>query len=68
VLAAILQSIDEGIHAVNLLGDTIFYNSIAAEHDGLTMDEVLGKSILEVFPSLTSQSSTLLKVITSSQP
>ena len=68
VLAAILQSIDEGIHAVNLVGDTIFYNSIAAEHDGLTIDEVLGKSILEVFPSLTGQSSTLLKVITTKQP
>ena len=68
MLAAILQSIDEGIHAVNLAGDTIFYNSIAAEHDGLTIDEVLGKSILEVFPSLTKQSSTLLKVIKTKQP
>ncbi|WP_338469548.1 sigma 54-interacting transcriptional regulator [Niallia sp. XMNu-256] len=68
VLAAILQSIDEGIHAVNLAGETIFYNSIAAEHDGLTVEEVLGKSILDIFPSLTSQSSTLLKVIKSQKP
>ena len=68
VLAAILQSIDEGIHAVNLAGDSIFYNSIAADHDGLTIDEVLGRSILEIFPSLTRQSSTLLKVITTKQP
>ena len=68
VLAAILQSIDEGIHAVNLAGETIFYNSIAADHDGLEIEEVLGKQILDVFPSLTKQSSTLLKVIQTKKP
>ena len=68
MLAAILQSIDEGIHAVNLVGDTIFYNSIAAEHDGLTIEEVLGKRYWKYFPSLTGQSSTLLKVITDEKP
>ncbi|WP_428908417.1 sigma-54 interaction domain-containing protein [Niallia sp. Krafla_26] len=68
VLAAILQSIDEGIHAVNLAGETIFYNAIAAKHDGLEIEEVLGKSILDVFPSLTKQSSTLLKVIKTKKP
>ncbi len=68
VLAAILQSVDEGIHAVNLTGETIYYNSIAAEHDGLTVEEVAGKSILDIFPSLTSESSTLLKVIKTKEP
>lgn len=68
VLAAILQSIDEGIHAVNLSGETIFYNAIAAEHDGLAAEEVVGKSILDIFPSLTSESSTLLKVIKTKKP
>jgi len=67
-LSAILQGIDEGIHAVNLSGETIFYNEIAAEHDGLSVDEVIGKSILEVFPSLSRHSSTLLKVILTKEP
>lgn len=67
-MSAILQGIDEGIHAVNLSGETIFYNEIAAVHDGLTVDEVIGKSILEVFPSLTRHSSTLLKVILTKEP
>ncbi|WP_071396868.1 sigma-54 interaction domain-containing protein [Bacillus tuaregi] len=68
ILSAILQGIDEGIHAVNLSGETIFYNPIAAAHDGLVVEEVIGKSILEVFPSLTRHSSTLLKVILTKKP
>lgn len=68
VLSAILQTIDEGIHAVNLEGVTIFYNEIAAEHDGLGISEVVGKSILELYPSLTRQTSTLLKVMKTKEP
>lgn len=63
MLEAILESIDEGIHAVNSEGITIFYNQVAAKHDGVEMEEVLGKHVLEVFPSLNKQTSTLLKVI-----
>ncbi|WML50682.1 sigma 54-interacting transcriptional regulator [Neobacillus sp. PS3-34] len=63
VLAAILKSIDEGIHVVNTEGITIFYNEVAAKHDGLKVDEVLGKPLLAAFPSLNESSSTLLKVI-----
>jgi arginine utilization regulatory protein len=68
ILSAILNGIDEGIHAVDLNGKTIFYNKIAAQHDGVTIPEVIGKPLLEVFPSLTNQSSTLLKVIESKVP
>ncbi|MCQ6277798.1 sigma-54-dependent Fis family transcriptional regulator [Bacillus sp. EB600] len=63
VLAAILKSIDEGIHVVNTEGETIFYNEVAAKHDGMAVDEVLGKPLLAVFPSLTADSSTLIKVM-----
>ena len=68
VLSAILKSIDEGIHAVNTEGKTIFYNKVAAKHDGLTIDEVLGRPLLEAFPSLTENSSTLLRVIRTQKP
>lgn len=68
VLAAILKSIDEGIHVVNTNGETIFYNEVAAKHDGMTVNEVLGKPLLEVFPSLTADSSTLLKVMKLKRP
>ncbi|MFS0863240.1 sigma-54 interaction domain-containing protein [Fredinandcohnia sp. 179-A 10B2 NHS] len=68
MVIAILDSIDEAIHVVNKEGITIFYNQVAANHDGLNKEEVLGKHILEVFPSLSEESSTLLKVIQTKQP
>ncbi|MEK3746213.1 sigma 54-interacting transcriptional regulator [Brevibacillus sp. FSL K6-0770] len=63
MLQAILGAIDEGIHVVDAEGITIFYNHVAARLDGLTPEEVLGKPLLEVFPSLDRHSSTLLRVI-----
>ncbi|WP_268928812.1 sigma-54 interaction domain-containing protein [Microaerobacter geothermalis] len=68
VLKAILSSIDEGIHVVDRNGITIFYNHAAARFDGLEIEEVEGKYLLQVFPSLTSESSTLLKVIETGTP
>ncbi|MFD3450031.1 sigma-54 interaction domain-containing protein [Microbacteriaceae bacterium 4G12] len=63
VVGAILGSIDEAIHAVDEHGITIFYNAVAARHDGLAVEEVLGKHVLEAFPSLTRETSTLLQVL-----
>lgn len=67
MLQAILGAIDEGIHVVDADGITIFYNHVAAKLDGLTAEEVLGKPLLEVFPSLDRESSTLLRVIESGE-
>nr|WP_306807377.1 sigma 54-interacting transcriptional regulator [Mesobacillus jeotgali] len=68
ILSAILKCIDEAIHVVNTDGITIFYNEVAARHDGLKINEVVGKPLLSVFPSLNDQSSTLLKVIQTRKP
>ncbi|RSD26322.1 sigma-54 interaction domain-containing protein [Mesobacillus subterraneus] len=68
ILSAILKCIDEAIHVVNTDGITIFYNEVAAKHDGLEIKEVVGKPLLSVFPSLNEQSSTLLKVIDTKKP
>ncbi|MBU9711394.1 sigma 54-interacting transcriptional regulator [Bacillus tamaricis] len=68
MLKAILRSIDEGIHVIDHKGRTIYYNQIAADHDGLTSEEVIGKPLLDVFPSLSPQTSTMLKVIESGKP
>ncbi|WP_366160178.1 sigma 54-interacting transcriptional regulator [Bacillus infantis] len=67
VLTAILKGIDEGIHAVDINGITIFYNEVAALHDAMGVDEVLGKPLLESFPSLSLKSSTLLQVMKTKQ-
>ncbi|WNB90246.1 sigma 54-interacting transcriptional regulator [Bacillus sp. NEB1478] len=67
-LKAILKTIDEGIHVVDANGMTIFYNSVAASLDGLSPDEVHNYHVLDAFPSLTKETSTLLKVIQSGIP
>lgn len=63
MLKAILDSIDEGIHVINQDGITIYYNTSAANHDGVNVEEVLGKHILDVFPSLSRETSTLIRVM-----
>ncbi|MFL6554578.1 MAG: sigma 54-interacting transcriptional regulator, partial [Bacillus sp. (in: firmicutes)] len=68
VLTSILKGIDEGIHVVNTEGKTIFYNAVAAKHDGMEVKEVQGKHLIDSFPSLTEESSTLLKVIKTGKP
>ncbi|MBL0385345.1 sigma 54-interacting transcriptional regulator [Tumebacillus sp. ITR2] len=67
MLNAILASIDEGIHAVDRKGNTIYYNRAAARLDGLDPQEVIGRHVLEVFPSLEAGTSTLLRVIETGQ-
>lgn len=68
MISAILNSIDEAIHAVDKNGMTIFYNQVAAEHDGVSVEDVLGKHVLEAFPSLTKETSTLLTVLETNKP
>lgn len=67
-MEAILEMIDEGIHVIDLEGKTIFYNHVAASHDGMNVSEVLGVPLLQAFPGLTGQSSTLLRVIGTGKP
>lgn len=68
MLQEVLRSIDEGIHVVNTEGITIFYNPVAAALDGMAAEEVLGTHVLEAFPSLTSKTSTLMRVIHTGEP
>lgn len=62
-LAQILETIDEGIHAVDGAGITIVYNGAAGRMDGLAPDDVVGRHVLSVFPSLGQDTSTLLSVL-----
>lgn len=67
-LVAILDTIDEGIHAVDLTGRTAVYNRAASRLDGLAQEDVIGKHVLEAFPSLEHSTSTLLQVLESGRP
>ncbi|SHJ23636.1 sigma-54 interaction domain-containing protein [Lutispora thermophila] len=65
ILETIIDNIDAGIHVVDHEGKTIFYNRVMGELEGLEIEEVMGKSILEIFPSLNEDTSTLLTVMKS---
>lgn len=67
VMAA-LEVAAEGFHIVDRRGITVFYNQAASRIDGLEPGEVLGKHILDVFPSLDENTSTLLKVLKTGVP
>jgi len=62
-LNMILDSLDEGIHIVDREGTTIAYNKKVSEIDGLEPEEVIGKNLFEVYPSLTLETSTLMQTI-----
>lgn len=55
----ILNKIHDGVHIVDKQGETVFYNETMAEIDGLSREQVLGKNIFDLYPSLTDETSTL---------
>ncbi len=64
----ILDYLEEGIHIIDKDGKIIYYNLFAEGIDGVESDRVLGKHLIEIYPSLTEQTSTLLTVIRTGQP
>ncbi|MCK9218179.1 MAG: sigma 54-interacting transcriptional regulator [Firmicutes bacterium] len=59
----ILEHIEDGIHIVDSNGKIIYYNKFAAQLDNVNPEEAIGRHILEIYPSLTPQTSTILSVI-----
>jgi arginine utilization regulatory protein len=67
-LLAVLEAVDQGIHIVDRDGVTVVYNRAASVLDGLSEDEVVGRQLLKVFPSLDEGTSTLLRVLKTGVP
>lgn len=59
----ILHHADIGIHVIDNTRKTIFYNEVMASLEGLEANQVLEKDILEIFPSLNEDTSTLIRVL-----
>lgn len=68
ILQNILHSIDIGIHVIDENRKTVLYNDAMARIEGLDPEQVLDKDLLEVFPSLNEDSSTLIRVLTGKEP
>ncbi len=68
ILNLVLKHIDEGIHIVDSEGNTVYYNEAMAHLEGLEKKQVLNKKMLDVFPSLSRETSTLMRVLKTGEP
>nr|WP_286173434.1 sigma 54-interacting transcriptional regulator [Geobacillus sp. E263] len=59
----ILEMIDLGVHAVDQHGKTIIYNRKMRDIEGMNIEDVLDKNILDVFRFNPEQPSTLLEAL-----
>lgn len=59
----ILDYLEEGVQIVDSNGIVVYYNTFVQQIDGIEREKVEGRYLLEVYPSLTENSSTLLTVI-----
>lgn len=62
ILDEIITNIDVGIHVIDNNEKTIVYNQTMADLEGLFIEDVIDKSLLDIFPSLNTETSTLLTV------
>lgn len=67
-IESILDNVSDGIQIVDTKGFVTFCNRMAASLDNLQIYEIIGKHITEVYPSLTSENSTILKVLATGEP
>lgn len=63
-----IDIIDEGIHIIDASGQIVYYNSAAKRLDEIDVEKAIGRHILEVYPSLTFETSTLLRVMKNGKP
>lgn len=67
IMQKILHQIDEGVHVLDINGNTIIYNESMSKLEKMPSKEVIKKPFLEVFKNLNSESSTLLKALNSKE-
>lgn len=64
----ILDYLEEGIHVIDKNGIIVYYNSFAQGIDGIEDHKAIGSHLLEIYPSLTEDTSTLLMAIRTGTP
>lgn len=64
----ILDYVRDGVQAIDAEGRLIYCNRPAAVLDDINIENSLGKHITEIYPSLTEENSTLLKVARTGMP
>ncbi|GFR35394.1 PAS domain-containing protein [Thermobrachium celere] len=59
----IFDSLEDGITIIDVKGRIVFLNKKAQKLDNIDLNEVVGRHVLEVYPSLSQRTSTLLNVL-----
>ena len=62
-MTEILDYLDEGIHIIDASGKIVYYNNFARIIDGIEPEKALGQHLLEIYPSLDEETSTMLTAI-----
>lgn len=60
--------IDEGIQIVDNLGKIVYCNKFAVQLDNINREESIGRHILEIYPSLSEETSTIMTVLKTGKP
>ena len=64
----VAEHLESGIHVVDSEGKTLIYNRKMREIEGMEIEDVLDKNLLDVFQFHSEEESTLLQVIKNRQP
>lgn len=68
ILKLISENLNCGIFIVDKYGKVVFYNKSVNDLAGLNVENAVGKHILEIFPRLTEETSTIVKVLKTGTP
>ncbi|MBZ2175104.1 sigma 54-interacting transcriptional regulator [Schnuerera sp. xch1] len=64
----IFDYIEEGIHIIDSKGRIVYYNKFAQKIDAIDTRKAIGRHLLEVYPSLSYKTSTLLNTMRTGKP
>ncbi len=67
ILKLISENISSGLFIVNKEGIVVFYNQSANDLAGLNVENAIGKHMLEIFPKLTEETSTIMRALTTGE-
>ena len=64
----IFNYLEEGLHMIDSSGKILYYNDFAKRIDGVDPKKAVGRHLIEIYPSLDENTSTLLTVIRTGEP
>ena len=67
ILKLISENIYSGIFIVDKNGIVTFYNQSANDLAGLNVENAIGKHLLEIFPKLTAETSTIIRALSTGE-